>query len=191
MATRKYIFVYILLASLCGCSAVQPQTYHANLQDRIRTAYRSAPQPLANGPYGRQYERGWKQAYFDFSRGSDGQLPSVPPGAHRLDRCSDGTEMRRISAWYRGYEAGLLAAGCNCPGGLTEGNVCRPEPPVRGGGADIDSTVAGKTQPKSLEFISLGRPATDSSEQQTVRRVAAGDSSPSVLSRMTPAQFKR
>lgn len=191
MATRKYIFVCVLFASLCGCSSVQPQTSHANLQDRIRTAYRNAPQPLANGPYGRQYERGWKQAYFDFSRGSDRQLPSVPPGAYRLDRCSDGTEMRRISAWYRGYEAGLLAAGCNCPGGLTEGNVCRPEPPVRGGGADIDSTVAGKTQPKSIESMSFGRPAADSSEQQTVRRVAAGDSSRPNQSRMTPGQFRR
>lgn len=117
--------------SIFGCAGWQPIGVQANLNERVHDAYHQISQPLPPGPYARHYERGWKQAYVDFTRGSDGSIPSVPPGTHRLDRCSDSSEYRKIAAWYRGYEHGLAGAQCQCRGGLTAGETCIPEPPLR------------------------------------------------------------
>lgn len=117
--------------TISGCAGWQPIGVQANLNERVHDAYHQNSQPLPPGPFARHYERGWKQAYVDYTRGSDGTIPSVPPGTHRLDRCSDRSEYRKIAAWYRGYEQGLAVAQCQCRGGLTAGETCIPEQPLR------------------------------------------------------------
>lgn len=148
-----------VLAALNGCGSWQPQLAKANLTERTRIAYRQAGQPLPNGPFARSYERGWKQAYVDYARGSNGQLPTVPPGIHRLDRCADGREYRKLSTWYRGYQAGLEAAQRACGATSCVGEYCEPETPVRGGheSATLNSLPEPLSTPEATPSLPLER----------------------------------
>lgn len=123
----------VLLVLAPGCIGWHKAAENAGLQSQIRAAYVRSGQPMPLGPYARHYERGWKQAYHDVARGSNGSVPTLPPAVYTGHRCPNGTRYRNIAAWYSGYECGLNAARVECGDAFIDEGSCSPVPVVRSG----------------------------------------------------------
>ena len=111
-SVKARILALLLLLSLpaLGCVGLPRVHQEVALTSLVKKAYRAEPGTPKSSQYARHFERGWKQAYYDVSRGADGCPPSVPPESYWSIKYQNPEGCRRIAAWFEGYECGVLAA---------------------------------------------------------------------------------
>ena len=101
-----------LLASTLGCVAgVQDCNYELTQKSRAASAVRCVPD-CRKGCYPHDFEKGFRDGYYDIITGNEGCPPVVPPPCYwHPNQILDDHDNRRI-AYYNGFEAGVAAAGC-------------------------------------------------------------------------------
>ena len=111
----------------------------------------------------RHFERGWRQAYYNVSKGADPCPPSVPPEVYWSTKYQNAEGSVKIAAWYDGYRQGAAAAQEACRSVFSNIPVvercvressmqCAPVPALRGENlppaelaSNLDDESASKT----------------------------------------------
>lgn len=99
---------------LTGCSGLSSYRDDMAIQAMAKRSYARREGKRAVGPCSKDYERGWRQAYFDISHGGDGCPPSVPPEVYWSTKYQNPQGCKHITAWYDGYRCGSAAAMAEC-----------------------------------------------------------------------------
>ncbi|MCA9246949.1 MAG: hypothetical protein KDA42_07535 [Planctomycetales bacterium] len=107
---QKLVVCIAVLASLSGCAQFQEHQSRRWTKKLAENAFKEDPCAQKGGPTARDFERGWRQAYYDVARGSDGQPPVLPPQSYWAIKYQNADGAQRIAAWYEGYLLGASAA---------------------------------------------------------------------------------
>lgn len=113
MRKRWFGFLAICAGSLAGCSSLQEskQEYLIDYRNRRLTeeAWRSMSHQYSN-MYMVDFERGWKQGYYDVASGGSGCAPAIPPSRYWHLRYQNACGHQRVMSWFNGYREGALVA---------------------------------------------------------------------------------
>ena len=141
MTRAASIFItFALAATLPGCAGLTRLHQEVALKALIHKGYKGEATHVPP-QYARDFERGWKQAYYNVSFGADPCPPSTPPGHYWTIKYQNAEGVRKISAWFAGYRRGVQAAIADCRPIYNEVPVgaicvrqsaveCSPEQPV-------------------------------------------------------------
>jgi len=140
--TCKTAWIGLLLTAMSGC--VNIRNMHEDLYTRreAHQAYKSAchPDSLSTS---RDFERGWKQGYYDVILGMPPCPPSTPPEAYWGPKFNGPAGRQAIAEWFAGYQAGACVASGNCPSDTIPAGPYCERPPTAGCFGPACSVVEG------------------------------------------------
>lgn len=129
MRATTYLLAGWLFIPMLGCANLYDVQYELSQKSRTRSAWRALPERAkANQNYPRDYERGWKDGFYDVTTGGTGCPPVVAPSCYWspsqiLDHCDN-----RRNEYYSGFQDGAAHASqfpdthtlrawgsCDCP----------------------------------------------------------------------------
>ena len=114
-----------LLVMLSGCANIQEMQSRHWTKRLAAKAYKADPGTPRKGPVARDFERGWREGYYDVARGSDGQPPLLPPQSYWTFKYQNCEGAQKIASWYEGY---LLGANAAHEDGIGQFNVIPTSP---------------------------------------------------------------
>lgn len=101
-------------SSMIGCSSLQEakQEYLLGYRNTklAEEAWKSMAGEYCNNLYNVDFERGWKQGYYDVASGGTGCAPAIPPSRYWHIRYQNSCGHQRVMAWFNGYREGSLVA---------------------------------------------------------------------------------
>ncbi len=123
-------FATLVLVLSMGCTGLSHLRNDLAIQGMAKRSFARQQCDRSITPYSRDYERGWRQAYYDISRGLDGCPPSVPPETYWSTKYQSQEGCKHIVSWYDGYRTGAAAALAECRGSFSKipvmANCTRP-----------------------------------------------------------------
>jgi|GEM_PF-5865872 len=134
------IAIFIVVAT--GCAGLSTVREELALREMAKRSYAKCHHNRPSGLYSRDFERGWRQAYYNVSRGYDACPPSVPPEVYWSTKYQNPQGCKSIAAWYQGYNIGATTATAECRSGFSkvpvmancvrdEATQCNPIQPLR------------------------------------------------------------
>lgn len=111
---RQWLKVMALCAGgMAGCSSLQEakQDYLISYRNEqmAKEAWRSMRGEY-NNMYPTDFERGWRQGYYDVASGGSGCSPAIPPSNYWHIRYQNSCGQQRVLSWLNGYREGALVA---------------------------------------------------------------------------------
>ncbi len=128
MKLNKYALVMWLLMPIAGCASFTDARYEHTQKARAKAAWRCVPDQVKQHCYPKDYEKGWKDGFYDVATGGKGCPPVVAPQEYWrpvqiLEHCDN-----RRHAYYDGFQDGAACASrypdthhlkmwssCECP----------------------------------------------------------------------------
>lgn len=129
MRVTTFLLAGWLVIPMVGCANLHDVRYELSQKSRTLSAWRSFPDCAKdNQNYPKDYERGWKDGFYDVTTGGTGCPPVVAPRCYWepsqiLDHCDN-----RRNAYYSGFQDGAAHASqfpdthhlrpwgsCDCP----------------------------------------------------------------------------
>lgn len=104
----------LLLPLLAGCAGLSYCREEVALRGVIHHALQRERLPSLPPKYRQHFKNGWKQAYYNISKGADPCPPSTPPEQYWTTKFQNVDGGRKISAWFAGYQRGVEAAQRDC-----------------------------------------------------------------------------
>ena len=164
--TRLSIQITLAIAASIlplGCTGLSHFREDIALREMAKHSYASKSNPRGTGDHARHYERGWRQAYFNVSRGADTCPPSVPPEVYWSTKYQTPRGCQQIAAWYEGYRCGAAAAEAECRPAYSKvpvmANCIRPDSqecnPVESLRSDAVGMYGGVELPVETHFAQL------------------------------------
>ena len=117
----------LLMMMATGCAGLGDLQQEIARKELVHDAYRCEQAEPGSVKYARHFERGWRQGYYDVTKGGDGCPPSVPPQQYWTVKYQNAEGCRQIATWYNGYRRGVTAArrdGRHLYSGVPVGAVC-------------------------------------------------------------------
>ena len=108
------------VAFATGCAGLSTVREELALRELAKRSYAKCHHNCPSGLYSRDFERGWRQAYYNVSRGFDACPPSVPPEVYWSTKYQNPQGCKSIAAWYQGYSAGASTAVSECRSGFSK-----------------------------------------------------------------------
>ena len=146
MAAKKWMLTAWTLMPLVGCASLTDYKYEHTQRSRARSAWRDQGSNCKPNCYGKDYERGWKDGFYDVATGGKGCPPIVAPVSYWkpsqiLEDCD-----RARNTYYSGFQDGVACAlrypqthflklwtSCECPGPMCEKQCCPTNGCMTGG----------------------------------------------------------
>ena len=97
-----------LLVGCAGWSEVRQMRQELALRKSVNDAFRKEKPVRSGNPT--HFSRGWRQAYYNVSKGSDTCPPSFPPAHYWHSKYQNADGKRKIASWFEGYSCGAAAA---------------------------------------------------------------------------------
>ncbi len=117
-----------ILVPMLGCASLQDATYELSQRTRTSSAWRSLPDCAKQSCNPRDYQRGWKDGFYDVTTGGTGCPPVVAPPCFWLPSQIVRHCDNRRNAYYSGFQDGAAHAirfpdthhlkawgSCDCP----------------------------------------------------------------------------
>ena len=165
----------LLLAMMCsGCghffSQMQQKRYEHHVQASARSAYKCANCVPANCFSQRDFERGWKQGYFDVSMGGDTCPPTIAPQEYWAPRFQSLEGRQLVACWFEGYRLGAATAqrcGMNALNFVPLGPYCERQQCLDCPPSDSHELIVGQApvklaaKPSAVPLVQTTSPAAD------------------------------
>jgi hypothetical protein len=188
MKLNKHALVMWLLMPIAGCASFNDARYEHTQKARARAAWRCVPDRVKQHCYPKDYEKGWKDGFYDVATGGKGCPPVVAPHEYwRPEQILEDCDNRR-HAYYDGFQDGAASASrypdthhlkmwssCECPLPVCENhcpatNTCPsgacgfsafPETIVEGDHLPLEAWSAPAAQPNAVSSPVPGIEATE------------------------------
>lgn len=164
---------------LSGCTGVSRLREELATREMAKSSYASNYHGTATCQESRHFERGWRQAYYNVSKGADPCPPSVPPEVYWSTKYQNPEGCGKIAAWYEGYRAGATVAKSECRDAYSKVPVmarcvreevpCEPVQPLRDGSVEQHLVATGSAGEIDHEYL-----ATEEIESQQQTHARAG-----------------
>ena len=110
MKLNKYALVMWLLMPIAGCASFNDSRYEHTQKARAKAAWRCVPDQVKQHCYPKDYEKGWKDGFYDVATGGKGCPPVVAPQEYwRPEQILENCDNRR-HAYYHGFQDGAACA---------------------------------------------------------------------------------
>lgn len=178
---RRTLLVSITLLFASGCAGIRHFQEDATLKMLAHKAYLGVESKNCEHPS--DFAKGWKQAYYNISMGSDPCPPTVPPQRYWSAKYQSAAGRRKIACWFAGYEQGVAAAQRDCRDYFSDvpvGAYCQRDSVTKC--TPTDPTCACEGSELRAGFIEVGEATSNiagaSFERSAIQRLpSSGDNS--------------
>ncbi len=146
MTGTKWMLTAWMLVPLLGCASLTDYKYEQTQRSRARSAWRDHGSNCEPNCYGKDYQKGWKDGFYDVATGGKGCPPVVAPVTYWKPSQILEDHDRARNTYYSGFQDGVACAlrypqthylklwtSCECPGPMCEKQCCPTNGCMTGG----------------------------------------------------------
>ena len=180
MAAKRWMLTALMLMPLLGCASFTDYKYEHTQRSRARSAWRDHGSNCKPNCYGKDYERGWKDGFYDVATGGKGCPPVVAPVSYWKPSQILEDHDRARNTYYSGFQDGVACAlrypqthflklwtSCECPGPMCEKQCCPTNGCMTGGCMASGSAPEGMMGEFDVIESDVEMPASPATELPT------------------------